>query len=127
MKSVIALLFICGLQSFPMVLNNQESSMFNFDKSFDSAKKSNNNWSPVQPGEVRSPCPMLNTLANHELLPHSGKKITYELVFDALNGFLGLDEGISKTLAETAVKEPFGYDVDGVRYVDLYELQLHGV
>ncbi|KAK3070469.1 hypothetical protein LTR53_010425 [Teratosphaeriaceae sp. CCFEE 6253] len=33
-------------------------------------------WTHPGPGDVRSPCPALNTLANHGLLPHSGKGIT---------------------------------------------------
>lgn len=31
---------------------------------------------PPGPGDVRSPCPALNNLANHGFLPHSGKGIT---------------------------------------------------
>ncbi|KAL2172256.1 hypothetical protein VTG60DRAFT_6634 [Thermothelomyces hinnuleus] len=52
-------------------------------------------WSPPGPYDVRAPCPMLNTLANHGFLPHDGKDITREqtenALFDALN--------INKTLA----------------------------
>ncbi|KAK5114090.1 hypothetical protein LTR62_002659 [Meristemomyces frigidus] len=40
-------------------------------------------WSPPGPGDVRSPCPALNTLANHDLLPHSGKGITTEDIISA--------------------------------------------
>lgn len=46
-------------------------------------------WSPPGPYDVRAPCPMLNTLANHGFLPHDGKDITREVtqnaLFDALN------------------------------------------
>ncbi|KAG6375326.1 Chloroperoxidase [Boletus reticuloceps] len=36
---------------------------------------------PPQPGDIRSPCPALNTLANHGFLPRNGKKIG---VFDII-------------------------------------------
>jgi hypothetical protein len=42
-------------------------------------------WSPPGPGEVRSPCPALNSLANHGFLPHNGKGITIPMLITALN------------------------------------------
>jgi len=33
-------------------------------------------WVRPGPGDVRSPCPALNTLSNHGYLPHSGKGLT---------------------------------------------------
>ncbi|KAK4452620.1 Chloroperoxidase [Podospora aff. communis PSN243] len=51
-------------------------------------------WSPPGPYDVRGPCPMLNTLANHGFLPHDGKDITREIAASAL--FDGLH--INKTL-----------------------------
>lgn len=38
---------------------------------------------PAQPGESRSSCPAMNTLANHDFLPHNGKKLTIEDVITA--------------------------------------------
>ncbi|KZP26146.1 Cloroperoxidase [Athelia psychrophila] len=35
-----------------------------------------NNFCAPQPGDVRSPCPALNTLANHGYLPRNGKHIS---------------------------------------------------
>jgi hypothetical protein len=40
-------------------------------------------YCPPQPGDLRSPCPALNTLANHGFLPRNGKKIG---VFDIVKG-----------------------------------------
>ncbi|KAK3116622.1 hypothetical protein LTR53_002797 [Teratosphaeriaceae sp. CCFEE 6253] len=40
-------------------------------------------WTHPGPGDVRSPCPALNTLANHGLLPHSGKGITTANILSA--------------------------------------------
>lgn len=40
-------------------------------------------WSPPGPGDVRSPCPGLNSLANHGFLPHNGKGITIPILIKA--------------------------------------------
>jgi hypothetical protein len=42
-------------------------------------------WSPPGPGDVRSPCPGLNSLANHGILPHDGKGITIQILIQALS------------------------------------------
>lgn len=39
---------------------------------------------PAQPGQSRSPCPAVNTLANHGYLPRDGKSITAGMVVNAL-------------------------------------------
>lgn len=41
-------------------------------------------WSPPGPGDVRSPCPGLNSLANHGILPHSGKGMTLPILIKGL-------------------------------------------
>ena len=33
---------------------------------------------PPKEGDSRSPCPMLNAMANHGILPHDGKNITFK-------------------------------------------------
>jgi hypothetical protein len=40
-------------------------------------------WSPPGPSDVRSPCPGLNSLANHGFLPHNGKGITIPILIQA--------------------------------------------
>lgn len=42
-------------------------------------------WSPPGPGDVRSPCPGLNSLANHGILPHNGKGLTIPILIKALS------------------------------------------
>ncbi|KAG0649825.1 sterigmatocystin biosynthesis peroxidase stcC [Hyphodiscus hymeniophilus] len=42
-------------------------------------------WSPPGPGDVRSPCPGLNALANHGILPHDGKGLTIPTLIKALD------------------------------------------
>lgn len=61
------------------------------------------NWKPAGPGDVRAPCPMLNTLANHGFLPHNGKDITENDTVKALGDGLNFDEGISRLMHKFAV------------------------
>ncbi|CAG8778160.1 12919_t:CDS:2 [Cetraspora pellucida] len=41
-------------------------------------------WQAPKEGEVRSPCPALNAMANHGYLPRDGKGITPKQLFEAL-------------------------------------------
>ena len=41
-------------------------------------------WAPPGDGDVRSPCPGLNSLANHNIIPHSGKGLTVKILTDAM-------------------------------------------
>ncbi|KAI0337487.1 Cloroperoxidase, partial [Trametopsis cervina] len=50
---------------------------------------------PPQDGDVRAPCPALNTMANHGYLPRDGKALTAPMIRQALVECYGL----SKTLA----------------------------
>jgi hypothetical protein len=52
---------------------------------------------------VRSPCPMLNALANHGILPHNGKGLTKEIVVKALTTSVNLDSKIANTFASVAL------------------------
>ncbi|KAF4777564.1 hypothetical protein HER10_EVM0003735 [Colletotrichum scovillei] len=40
-------------------------------------------WKPPGPGDLRSPCPGINTLANHGLLPRDGRNIDLEVLGEA--------------------------------------------
>jgi Peroxidase, family 2 len=60
-------------------------------------------WTPPGPTDVRSPCPMLNALANHSILPHTGRSITKTTVIDALHNAINLDPSIGKVFAAGAV------------------------
>ena len=50
--------------------------------------------------EERGPCPMLNTLANHNFVPYDGKMLTREVVVDALFEALHFDYEIGFFLFE---------------------------
>jgi hypothetical protein len=53
--------------------------------------------------DARSPCPMLNALANHSILPHSGRSISKASVIAALHDAINLDPSIRKAFASVAV------------------------
>lgn len=46
---------------------------------------------------------MMNTLANHEFLPHDGKDITQEVLIDALSGALNFNSSLSALMFEMAI------------------------
>lgn len=52
---------------------------------------------------MRSPCPMLNTLANHGYLPHDGKDILESRTIEALGTALNIDKELSRFLFEEAL------------------------
>ncbi|PYI07359.1 Cloroperoxidase [Aspergillus sclerotiicarbonarius CBS 121057] len=60
-------------------------------------------WSAPGPNDVRGPCPMLNTLANHGFLPHDGRDISEDRIVSVLNNSLNLDDELSQSLFEAAL------------------------
>jgi len=56
-------------------------------------------WRPQQPGDVRSPCPALNTLANHGYLPRDGKQLTASVLIRGLEEGYGLSGPLANVLA----------------------------
>lgn len=60
-------------------------------------------WHPPGVDDVRAPCPMLNTLANHGFLPHDGKDITVDKTISALGTALNIDADLGKFLFDFAV------------------------
>lgn len=48
-------------------------------------------WTAPSASDLRSPCPLLNSLANHDFLPHSGADISVPVLLDALDAALNID------------------------------------
>lgn len=42
-------------------------------------------WHAALPGDLRSPCPALNALANHYIIPHDGRNLTVPMLVDAFS------------------------------------------
>ncbi|KAK1757950.1 heme-thiolate peroxidase [Echria macrotheca] len=60
-------------------------------------------WTPPGPYDVRAPCPMLNTLANHGFLPHDGKDIDKETTETALFEALNINKTLGGFLFDFAI------------------------
>ncbi|KAJ7165986.1 Chloroperoxidase [Mycena filopes] len=66
-------------------------------------------WKAPGPHDARGPCPGLNTLANHGLLPHSGRNISQADLSWAMKVGVNQDETISVPLFQVAlVSNPVG-------------------
>ncbi|KAF9891018.1 hypothetical protein FE257_005275 [Aspergillus nanangensis] len=61
------------------------------------------NWKPAGPNDFRGPCPMLNTLANHEFLPHDGRDITKNAVIRALTSALNFNATLASLMFDMAI------------------------
>ncbi|KAI4860172.1 Cloroperoxidase [Hypoxylon rubiginosum] len=81
-------------------------------------------WEPAGPSDVRAPCPMLNSLANHGFLPHSGKAIDVNRTVYALGAALNIDMKLSTTLFEAAAGTN---PLPNATWFDLDHLSRHNV
>ncbi|PNS20049.1 Nucleoporin nup184 [Sphaceloma murrayae] len=62
------------------------------------AQGSFEDWRAPGIGDVRSPCPMLNTLANHGFLPRNGLNITREVAIKGFSDALNFDPSFGMLL-----------------------------
>lgn len=105
--------------------------------------KSRDEWSslfvshpyvPSTSGDARSPCPALNTLANHGFIPHDGRNITPNQLFDAIvkiglnplpsHGIIGL------AFSQLQLAKPddhFWTQFTSLKTLDLDRLTVYGV
>ncbi|KAL4877058.1 Peroxidase, family 2-domain-containing protein [Aspergillus karnatakaensis] len=60
-------------------------------------------WKPAGPGDFRGPCPMMNTLANHNFLPHDGRNLTHPVVVDALTKALNFNATLASLMFDMAI------------------------
>ncbi|KAL2166318.1 hypothetical protein VTG60DRAFT_2950 [Thermothelomyces hinnuleus] len=60
-------------------------------------------WHPPGPGDLRGPCPMMNTLANHGILPRDGRGITKDVVIKAMKQGLNFDPALAVVMFDQAV------------------------
>ncbi|KAI2793986.1 hypothetical protein POX_a00576 [Penicillium oxalicum] len=61
-------------------------------------------WRPAGPGDVRGPCPMLNTLANQDFIPHHGRDLTEEQVVNGLKSSINLAEDFSRSFFKAGLR-----------------------
>ncbi|WPG97684.1 Chloroperoxidase [Acrodontium crateriforme] len=95
MKAYIAAVHVVALAASYMSI----SSFLTPPKDYILKKYDFTKWSPAGPHDARSPCPVLNSLANHYILPHDGKNLTISLLQQALPGALNLEYSLATVLA----------------------------
>ncbi|KAL3465625.1 Chloroperoxidase [Aspergillus heterothallicus] len=81
-------------------------------------------WRPAGPGDFRGPCPMMNTLANHNFLPHDGRNLTRDVVVNALGSALNFNASLASLMFDMAIianPEP------NATYFTLDQLNRHNV
>ncbi|CAI6331161.1 unnamed protein product [Periconia digitata] len=57
------------------------------------------NWAPPGPGDIRGPCPAMNSMANHHILPHNGRNLTVPMMADALAATFNLSPEMGTIVA----------------------------
>ena len=77
------------------------------------------NFLPPGPGDVRSPCPGINALANHNIIPHSGKGLTVDMMRRAMEDAYNIGPDVATAFAVGGLaisSHPFSgtFDLDGV-------------
>ncbi|KAJ3510274.1 heme-thiolate peroxidase [Coprinellus aureogranulatus] len=75
-----------------------------------------------QPGDSRSVCPALNTMANHGYIPRNGKNVSASQIAQGLVDCYGLTKPFSMFLSYTTFLA-----LRHFRPIDLYEIGRHGV
>ncbi|OJI99706.1 hypothetical protein ASPVEDRAFT_39082 [Aspergillus versicolor CBS 583.65] len=83
-----------------------------------------NDWMPAGPDDARSPCPMLNTLANHGYLPRGGRSISQETWTNALVTALNFDPQVAKGLFGNAI---LSNTSKGAEEFDLDQMNVHNL
>ncbi|KAF4999054.1 hypothetical protein FDECE_11613 [Fusarium decemcellulare] len=68
-----------------------------------STPSTDHKWKAPGPGDARGPCPMLNTLANHNYFPHNGRHITKEIAIKGFMEALNFDAPFSTLIFRPAV------------------------
>jgi len=81
-------------------------------------------WTPAGANDGRSPCPGLNTLANHAYINHNGSDIQRADLINALMSVYNLDSGISAALTDGALNSLGRTSTNGV-VLDLKALNKH--
>ncbi|KAF2108424.1 Chloroperoxidase [Lophiotrema nucula] len=61
-------------------------------------------WHPPVAGDVRSPCPGLNVLANHGILPRDGKNYDHDMILEALPSTYNIDEKLATGLFQQGLR-----------------------
>ncbi|KAF9875550.1 hypothetical protein CkaCkLH20_06931 [Colletotrichum karsti] len=61
-------------------------------------------WKPPGPNDLRSPCPVMNTMANHGFVPRDGRNMTREILIKGLGDGLNIAEVRAINIFENALQ-----------------------
>ncbi|KAL4782862.1 Chloroperoxidase [Aspergillus varians] len=91
--------------------------------------KNPHDWLPAGPDDGTNhypylPCPMLNTLANHNHLPHDGRNITRPVLANALVTALNFDPTLASEMFGSAIR---ANPDEGATAVDLDQMNVHNL
>ncbi|KAI8961485.1 Cloroperoxidase [Daldinia sp. FL1419] len=81
-------------------------------------------WQAPGPNDFRGPCPMLNTLSNHNFLPHDGRNITKDKVINAMASALNFNESLGALMFQMAI---VANPDPNATFFTLEQLNVHGV
>ncbi|KAL8288469.1 hypothetical protein RB597_000533 [Gaeumannomyces tritici] len=81
-------------------------------------------FKPAGPGDSRSPCPMLNAMANHGFFPRNGLNISMAQLISGLRDGVNLDEGATRAVATIGMSASTTGNPDTINLADLNK---HGV
>ncbi|KAI8910200.1 Chloroperoxidase [Gorgonomyces haynaldii] len=76
------------------------------------------------PGQIRSPCPAFNVLANHGYFPRDGSAIPRKQIIDQFESVLSVDPGLTKTLLDASILLNVGTKLP--QTISLKDLRQHG-
>lgn len=86
-----------------------------------SVRDDDHTWRAPGPNDLRGPCPMVNTLANHGFLPRDGRKVN---MFNLLKG---LDESVNLGEAATLLVGSVALTTGNLLWFNLDDLNKHGI
>ncbi|KAJ4291838.1 hypothetical protein N0V90_009734 [Kalmusia sp. IMI 367209] len=82
-------------------------------------------WHPPFPGDLRSPCPALNALANHYIIPHNGRNLTVPMLVDAFKASMNVSADFTTFVGSAAL--PLAPDKGKSGQFSLADISVHGV
>lgn len=81
-------------------------------------------WHPPVSGDVRSPCPALNSLANHGFIPRNGKNLEVRVLVQAMGEALNVSTEVATTVANAGLRT--SSDPSSGKF-NLDDLSKHGI
>lgn len=81
-------------------------------------------WHPPVPGDLRSPCPALNALANHCIIPHDGRNLTVPMLVKAFKDSMNVSEDFTTFVGTAAL--PLAPDKGASGQFSLEDIRIHG-